>query len=57
MENEMQKNSIKPLKKKFVDDVDYLSPKNTDIGDLSVSSIMRPTFDYGKNQTEGISSE
>ena len=45
---------MKPLTKKFYDEDQ--SRRQTDIGELSESSIMKPSFDYSKNMTEGISS-
>ena len=56
MEYELQKNSMKPLSKKFTYDEDD-SRKQTELGEMSESSIMKPSFDYSKNMTEGISSE
>ena len=56
MEYELQKNSMKPLSKKFTYDTDE-GQKQTELGELSESIIMKPSFDYSKNMTEGISSE
>ena len=56
MESELQKNSMKPLSKKFIYDDDD-SRNQTELGDISESSIMKPSFDYSKNMTEGVSSE